>query len=73
VWDPETLKNIQNLFSKEIVMKINEGKSSLTTNLLTEEECQVFRHFFLFEENKLDDGLKYLGFHLKPNDYRKED
>jgi hypothetical protein len=26
-----------------------------------------------FEEKTIDEGLKYLGFNLKPNDYRKED
>jgi hypothetical protein len=71
--EAETLKNILLLFSKATGMKINEGKSSLTTNLLSEEECQTLRIFFPFEEKKLDDGLKYLGFFLKPNDYRKED
>jgi hypothetical protein len=46
---------------------------SLTTNLLSEEEGQALRLHFPFEEKKLDDGLKYLGFLLKPNDYIKED
>jgi hypothetical protein len=72
-WDAETLKNILILFSKETGMEINEGKSSLTTNMLTKEEHLAFRKHFPFEENKLDDGLKYLGFFLKPNDYKKKD
>jgi len=28
---------------------------------------------FPFEKQELEKGLKYLGFHLKPNNYRKED
>jgi hypothetical protein len=71
--DAETLKNILSLFSKATGMVINEGKSSLTTNLLTEEELGAFRQHFPFVEKKLEEGLKYLGFVLKPNDYRKED
>jgi hypothetical protein len=54
-------------------MQINEGKSTLTTNLLSEEEGQALSLHFPFEENKLYDGLKFLGFLLKPNDYKKED
>jgi hypothetical protein len=54
-------------------MEINEGKSSLSTNFLIEEEQLVFRQNFPFEEKRIDDGLKYMGFILKPNDYRKED
>jgi hypothetical protein len=72
-WDVETLKNILSLFSKATSMEINQEKLSLTTNLLTKEERLIFRQFFPFEEKKLYDGLKYLGFILKPIDYRKED
>jgi len=66
------LKNILNLFLKATGVEINEGKLSLKTNMLTEEENLSFRKHFPFEEKKLDDGLKYLGFLLKPNDYMKE-
>jgi hypothetical protein len=71
--EAEALRNILTLFSKAIGMQINEWKSTLTTNLVYEEEGQVLRLHFPFEEKKLDDGLKYLGFLLKPTDYRKED
>jgi hypothetical protein len=54
-------------------MTINEGKSTLTTYSLSEMEKNRFRLFFPFEEKSIDEGLKYLGFSLKPNDYRKED
>jgi hypothetical protein len=69
----EVFKNILIFFSKATCMVINEGKSSLTTNLLTEEESLVYQQHFPFEEKRIDDGLKYLGFILKPNDYKKED
>lgn len=61
----EALKNILTLFSKATGMQINEGKSTLTTNLLSEEEGQALRLHFPFEEKKLNDGLKYLGFFTK--------
>ena len=54
-------------------MKINEWKFTLITNLLSEEEGQTLKFFFPFEEKKLDNGIKYLGFFLKPNDYNNED
>jgi hypothetical protein len=69
----EILRNILCLFSKATRMQINDKKLSLSTYLLSEEEEQALRLFFLFERKTLDDGLKYLGFLLKPNDYRKED
>jgi hypothetical protein len=68
-----TLKNILNLFSRAIGMIINEEKSTLTTNLLSYEERGLFRQLFPFSEKTLEEGLKYLGFVLKPNDYMKED
>ena len=67
----DALRNILTLSSKETRMQINEWKSTLTTNLLSEEEGQALRLHFPFEENKLDDGLKYLGILLKQNDYKK--
>jgi hypothetical protein len=69
----EVLRNILSLFSKATGMQINDRKSSLSTYLLTEEEEQAHNLFFPYERKTLDDGIKYLGFILKPNDYRKED
>jgi hypothetical protein len=71
--EAETLRDILSLFSKATGMQINDRKSSLTTFLLSEEEELAHYTFFPFERRALDDGLKYLGFNLKPNDYRKED
>jgi hypothetical protein len=71
--EAETLRDILSLFSKATGMQINDRKSSLTNFLLLEEEDLAHYSFFPFEIRALDDGLKYLGFNLKPNDYRKED
>jgi hypothetical protein len=54
-------------------MQINDRKYSLSTHLLTEEEEKAHLLFFPYERKTLYDRLKYLGFILKSNDYRKED
>ena len=54
-------------------MDIIFGKSTLTTHLLSEDEEQELMTLFPFNIQRLDGGLKYLGFFLKPNDYRKQD
>jgi len=32
-----------------------------------------YRHIFPFPTTEFSEGIKYFGFHLKPNDYRKDD
>jgi hypothetical protein len=71
--EAETLKDILLLFSKATGMQINDRKSSITTSLLSEEEVLTHQNYFPYERRSLEEGLKYLGFNLKPNDYRKED
>jgi hypothetical protein len=71
--EAENLNNTLKLFSIATRMIINEGNSTLTTFCLLEMEKSRYRLLFPFEEKTIDEGLKYLGFTLKPNDYRKED
>ena len=71
--DVHTLSDILSLFSKATGMEINERKSTVTTHLLTLDETQAFARVFPFIQIDIDVGLKYLGFSLKPNDYRKMD
>jgi len=71
--DAETLKEILNLFSKATGMEVNFRKSTISTNLMSEGEIDRIKAYFPFETKSIDDGLKYLGFHLKPNNYKKED
>ena len=54
-------------------MEINIGKSSLTTHMLRPEEEEEITRYFPFNTAGLDEGLKYLGFSLKANLYRKQD
>jgi hypothetical protein len=37
------------------------------------KEVLIYKSLFPFVENSLDEVLKYLGFHLKPNSYKKSD
>ena len=41
--------------------------------LLREPEVRNPTNFFPTPVSDLQEGIKYLGFHLKPNDYRKSD
>jgi hypothetical protein len=54
-------------------MRINERKSTLSVHNLEEEELDYYRSLYPYEVKDFDAGLKYLGFHLKPNCYKKED
>jgi hypothetical protein len=61
------------MFGKATCMKINERNSTLSTHNMELEEQRSYMDLFPFEQQELEKGLKYLGFHLKPNNYRKED
>ena len=68
--------SIHEIFSKFCAatgMLENEGKSCIYHNEkyreLYEEICKLFN----FRIEKLDSGFKYLGFHMKPNNYRVDD
>jgi hypothetical protein len=54
-------------------MVINPQKSSLTLIGLAEGIMDIYSSFFPFPTHDLSLGIKYLGFHLKENKYRKED
>ena len=71
--ETRALQDILDLFSKATGMEINFGKSTLTTHLLRPEEEAELRRLFPIISAGLDEGLKYLGFSLKANLYRKQD
>jgi hypothetical protein len=52
---------------------INEGKYMMSIQNLEEEEIESYMTLFPFEVRDFDDGIKYLGFHLKPNNYKNID
>ena len=54
-------------------MDINVGKSMVIPHLLSREEEQVLSNLFPFHTTSFEEGLHYMGFFTKPNDYRKRD
>ena len=65
VKDFNTLDDILKLFSKATGMNINFEKSTVTTHLLNEDEEQEIWTLFPFNIERLEEGLKYLGFFFK--------
>jgi len=53
-------------------MLVNANNSTLSCNLMEEGEMAYMATKLPFLMKDLDSGIKYLGFQLKPNDYRKE-
>jgi hypothetical protein len=69
----ERLSSILDLFSRATGMLKNNTKSTLSPHLMEREEVLFYKGLFPYLENTLDEALKYLGFHLKPNFYTKAD
>jgi hypothetical protein len=68
-----SFKNILNLYCSATRMKVNMEKSCLILNHCAEAEESSFANIFPSQRKPLSKGLKYLGFNLKPDNYRKED
>jgi hypothetical protein len=73
VGDAETLVDILANFLLATGMIINVQKSTISTSELDEEENEVYQRLFPFTLQDISQGIKYLGFQLKPNSYKKED
>jgi hypothetical protein len=71
--DTDKLCEGLNLFKQATGMVINGQKSSITLSFLDGGESQSISSKLPFRVFDLDEGLKYLGFQLKSNDYRKSD
>jgi len=61
------------LFKRASGMLISEEKYSITWANLEDHELRKLEERFNFRIRYLDEGVKYLGFQLNPNDYRKSD
>ena len=61
------------LFSKSTGMRINEQKYTLTPINIEGSYIQRYTDILSFNISSFDDGLKYMGFRLKQNNYKKED
>lgn len=67
------LKSILELFLKATGMQINARKSQIIEEGLNRPDKDQFSSYFPYEMCSMGSLFKYLGFWLKPNDYRKED
>jgi hypothetical protein len=67
------LKIILYSFCKSNGMEINMNKSCILFNDLSDNLKRYIAHIFPMNMEPLDNGLKYLGFILKPNNYTKGD
>jgi hypothetical protein len=54
-------------------MDINENKSALFTFSLDDTHNTRMERIFPFQHLDINEGVKYLGFTLKPNNYGKVD
>jgi hypothetical protein len=67
------IKHILDLFCLVIGMDINTEKSLILCNCLYLEVEVHIGWLFVLCMDSIDNGLKYLGYQLKPNDYRVVD
>ena len=61
------------IFCKASGMIINEDKSSFFYSGLNESKLITTHNIFSFNVEKIEYGMKYLGFHLKPCRYLLKD
>lgn len=73
VGDITSIRNIFSLFQKATGMLINEGKSTLMVTTCFQHEINYVLDRFHFTQLELVEGLKYLGYKLKPIGYNIAD
>ena len=64
-----TLYEILMHFCKASGMQINVNKSSLYFSCMEDTEVIILQNIFTFPVDRIENGMKYLGFHLKPCRY----
>lgn len=52
---------------------VNIQKSTVYFSGLEDEEARLISQLFPYQQTDVQEGLKYLGFYLKPNDYDTKD
>ena len=70
VSDISVMNSALKLFYKAIGMTCNNTKSTITTLGCTPHEIHFVLQWFPFCSMIFEEGLKYLGFHLKPSNYK---
>jgi hypothetical protein len=65
----EALKGMMDLYCKVTRMQINEDKACLLSNIFPPRVSQVMFNLFPYHQENLEEGFKYFGFNLKPDNY----
>ena len=68
-----TLYEVLHDFCNASGIMINEDKSSFYYSVLDDSELITLQKILSFSVVKLESGMKYLGFHLKPCRYLMKD
>jgi hypothetical protein len=68
-----SIKEILDIYCQAIGMEVNMVKSSKLFNELEDEIKTQIKYLFPINYSDLDQGIKYLGFKLEPNDYKYAD
>jgi len=71
--DVETLATILQLFRDATGMIINSKKSTLSFIGIDEATATLYKTLFPFPIQEIQQGIKYIGFQLKANNYLKRD
>ena len=71
--DITIVNSILQLFCKAIGMPCNNSKYTITIHGFSPHEPHFSMQWFPFSSVRFEDGLKYLGFHIKPTNYRVTD
>lgn len=67
------LTELISLYGKDMGMSINTHKSTIYYHNINHEEIRHIAQILPHETKPMEEDLKYLGFHLNPNYYSKED
>ena len=71
--DADILMEGLTLFKLATSMIINTQNSNILFSRIEDEDIRHYLYLLPFLTQTLEEGLKYLGFHLNPNDYRKNE
>jgi len=71
--DTTSFHDILILFEKATSMAANQSKSTITLSHATPQEDKAAHQYFHYQSHNLSDGLKYLGFRIKPHNYQMAD
>ena len=69
----QAIKNALDVFCDATGMSISPNKSQFYQSKWVPTELEILHQLFSFDILPLEHGFRYLGFFLKPNDYKIRD